>query len=93
MGAASSLADAVSGADGLTNLPAGFLSRFVDGTVEAMGGMAKEGRDPILITRAALRPFLAEAVTNAIPGATVLSYQETAPARKVETATRVAVPV
>jgi flagellar biosynthesis protein FlhA len=88
-----SLADAVAGADGLANLPPGFLARFVDGTVEVMGNMVKAGRDPVLITRAALRPLLAEAVGSAIPGATVLSYQETAPAKKVETTQRIAVPV
>ena len=38
------------------------------------------------------RALLAEAVTGTIPGATVLSYQETAPASKVETSTRIAVP-
>ncbi len=86
-----SLADAVSGADGLTSLPPGFLSQFVDSTAEAMSDMAKTGRDPILITRAVLRPLLAEAVGGAIPGATILSYQETAPATKVETGSRIAV--
>jgi flagellar biosynthesis component FlhA len=87
-----SLADAVAGADGLANLPPGFLSRFVDSTAAALSSMAQAGRDPILITRATLRPLLAEAVTGTIPGATVLSYQETAPATKVETSTRIAVP-
>ena len=48
--------------------------------------------DPILITRSTLRPFLAEAVTSVIPNAIVLSYQETAPAKKVETSSQVTVP-
>ena len=87
-----SLADAVAGTNGLANLPAGFLSRFVDNTAEAMAAMTKEGRNPILITRASLRPLLAEALSSAIPGSTVVSYQETAPAKKVETTTRITVP-
>ncbi|MEZ5967253.1 MAG: flagellar biosynthesis protein FlhA [Planctomycetota bacterium] len=88
-----SLADAVTGADGLTSLPPGFLARFVDSTAEALGKLSKSGRDPVLITRASLRPFLAEAVSGVVPGAAVLSYQETAPADKVETVARIAVPV
>lgn len=86
------LAEAVGGQAGLAQLPSGFLARFVDSTAEALGAMVQEGRDPVLITRASLRPFLAEAVAGAIPGAAVLSYQETAPATKVETSNRIAVP-
>jgi len=84
-----SLAEALAGNDGLANLPAGFLGKFVDKTAEALAAMVKAGRDPVLITRAALRPFLAEAVTGVIPNAAVLSYQETAPARKVESVQRI----
>ena len=87
-----SLAEAVAGQEGLTRLPQGFLARFVDNTAEALANMAKSGRDPVLITRAALRPFLAEAIAGVIPNAAVLSYQETAPAKKVETVSRIAVP-
>jgi len=86
-----SLAEAVGGAEGLTSLPPGFLSRFVDSTAEALGKLTKSGRDPVLITRASLRPFLAEAVCGVVPSAAVLSYQETAPASKVETVARIAV--
>lgn len=85
------LSEALAGNEGATNLPQGFLSRFVDNTAEALSSMAKDGRDPVLVTRASLRPFLAEAVSGVIPNAAVLSYQETSPAKKVETATRVAV--
>ncbi|MCC6671636.1 MAG: flagellar biosynthesis protein FlhA [Planctomycetes bacterium] len=88
-----SLSDAVNGAEGLAALPAGFLARFVDHTAEALAALAREGRDPVLVTRASLRPFLAEAVAGVIPNAAVLSYQETTPARKVETRSRIAVPV
>jgi flagellar biosynthesis protein FlhA len=88
-----SLAEAVTGGDGFSGLPPGFLSRFVDGTAEALAAMARDGRDPVLVTRASLRPFLAEAIAGVIPNAAVLSYQETAPATKVETARRIAVPV
>ena len=88
-----SLAEAVAGQEGLTRLPQGFLARFVDSTAEALANMAKSGRDPVLITRAALRPFLAEAISGVIPNAAVLSYQETAPAKRVETVSRIAVPV
>lgn len=88
-----SLAEAVAGQEGFGGLPPGFLSRFVDGTAQALAAMAKEGRDPILVTRATLRPFLAEAIAGVIPNAAVLSYQETAPARRVETSRRIAVPV
>lgn len=86
-----SLADAVVGTEGLASLPAGFLAKFVDSTAEALAGMVQEGRDPVLITRSTLRPFLAEAVASVIPNASVLSYQETSPATKVETTTRVSV--
>ena len=85
------LAEALAGNDGVSNLPAGFLGRFVDRTAEALSAMAKTGRDPVLVTRASLRPFLAEAIAGVIPNAAVLSYQETSPARKVETTQRIAV--
>jgi flagellar biosynthesis protein FlhA len=85
------LADALSGNDGVSNLPAGFLGRFVDRTAEALSAMARSGRDPVLVTRASLRPFLAEAIAGVIPNAAVLSYQETGPAKKVETTQRIAV--
>ena len=58
-----------------------------------MASMVKEGREPVLITRSSLRPFLAEAVAGAIPNAAVLSYQETSPAAKIETIARIEVPV
>lgn len=85
------LADALSGNEGVSNLPPGFLGRFVDSTAQALSSMARDGRDPVLVTRASLRPFLAEAVAGVIPNAAVLSYQETTPAKKVETTERVAV--
>ena len=85
------LAEALTGNDGVGNLPAGFLGRFVDRTAEALSAMARSGRDPVLVTRASLRPFLAEAIAGVIPNAAVLSYQETTPARKVETTQRIAV--
>ncbi len=88
-----SLAEAIAGQEGLANLPQGFLSRFVDSTAEAMAQLARQGRFPVLVTRASLRPFLAEAIAGAIPNAAVLSYQETTPAKRVETAARIAVPV
>ena len=84
------LAEALAGNDGVANLPAGFLGRFVDRTAEALSSMARSGRDPVLVTRASLRPFLAEAIAGVIPNAAVLSYQETTPARKVETSQRIA---
>jgi flagellar biosynthesis protein FlhA len=84
------LAEALAGNDGVANLPAGFLGRFVDRTAEALSSMARNGRDPVLVTRASLRPFLAEAIAGVIPNAAVLSYQETTPARKVETSQRIA---
>jgi flagellar biosynthesis protein FlhA len=85
------LSEALAGNDGAANLPQGFLARFVDNTAEALSSMAKDGRDPVLVTRASLRPFLADAVSGVIPNAAVLSYQETTPAKKVETTQRVAV--
>ncbi|MFK7740449.1 MAG: flagellar biosynthesis protein FlhA [Planctomycetota bacterium] len=85
------LAEALAGNDGVSNLPQGFLGKFVDSTAEALSTMAREGRDPVLVTRASLRPFLAEAVAGVIPNAAVLSYQETSAAKKVETTQRVAV--
>ena len=85
------LAEALTGNDGVANLPAGFLGRFVDRTAEALSAMARSGRDPVLVTRANLRPFLAEAIAGVIPNAAVLSYQETTPAKKVETTQRIAV--
>ncbi|MBL8751040.1 MAG: flagellar biosynthesis protein FlhA [Planctomycetes bacterium] len=85
------LAEALAGNEGVANLPAGFLGRFVDRTAEALSSMAKSGRDPVLVTRANLRPFLAEAIAGVIPNAAVLSYQETSPAKRVETTQRIAV--
>ena len=54
--------------------------------------MSNGGRDPVLVTRAALRPFLAEAITGVIPNAAVISYQETSPAKRVETVSKISVP-
>ncbi len=85
------LAETVAGSDAGANLPPGFLGRFVDSTAEALAKMARSGRDPVLVTRATLRPFLAEAIAGVIPNAAVLSYQETTPAKKVETTQRIAV--
>lgn len=85
------LAEALAGNDGVANLPTGFLGRFVDRTAEALSSMVRGGRDPVLVTRASLRPFLAEAIAGVIPNAAVLSYQETTPAKKVETTQRIAV--
>ena len=79
------LAEALSGQEGIGNLPNGFLGRFVDSTANALADMAKKGRDPVLVTRATLRPFLAEAISGVIPNAAVLSYQETAPAKRIAT--------
>jgi flagellar biosynthesis protein FlhA len=88
-----SLAEALAGNEGLANLPQGFLGRFVDRTAEALSAMARSGRDPVLVTRATLRPFLAEAIAGVIPNAAVLSYQETGPAKRVESVQRIAVAV
>lgn len=85
------LAEALTGNEGVANLPSGFLGRFVDRTAEALSQMVRNGRDPVLVTRANLRPFLAEAIAGVIPNAAVLSYQETTPAKKVETTQRIAV--
>ena len=85
------LADAIGGGEGFGDLPSGFLATFVDGTATALADMAKKGRDPVLVTRATLRPFLAEAITGVIPNAAVLSYQETSPAKRVESVQHIAV--
>lgn len=85
------LADAIGGGEGFGDLPGGFLSNFVDGTATALADMAKKGRDPVLVTRATLRPFLAEAITGVIPNAAVLSYQETSPAKRVESVQHITV--
>jgi len=86
------LAEAIAGGgDALANLPNGFLGRFVDGTASALAEMVRTGKAPVLITRATLRPFLAEAITGVIPNAAVLSYQETAPAKRIESVQRIAV--
>ncbi|MHC4515822.1 MAG: FHIPEP family type III secretion protein, partial [Planctomycetota bacterium] len=88
-----SLADAVAGSQGVQQLPAGFLARFVESTANALASMVKDGREPVVITRSSLRPFLAEAVAGTIPNAAVLSYQETSSATKVETVARIEVPL
>jgi flagellar biosynthesis protein FlhA len=85
------LNEALNGNEGIAALPQGFLGRFVDRTAEALSAMVKSGRDPVLVTRSTLRPFLAEAISGVIPNAAVLSYQETQPARKVESIQRIAV--
>jgi flagellar biosynthesis protein FlhA len=88
-----SLADAVAGSQGVQQLPPGFLARFVESTANALASMVKDGREPVVITRSSLRPFLAEAVAGTIPNAAVLSYQETSSATKVETVARIEVPL
>ncbi|MEO0480578.1 MAG: flagellar biosynthesis protein FlhA [Planctomycetota bacterium] len=86
------LADAVQGQGGVDGLPPGFLARFVDEVANSLAELARTGRDPVLITRASLRPFLADAVRGVVPNAAVLSYQESGAAKRVETSTRVGVP-
>ncbi len=70
-------------------LAEGAIGRFVEQTAEVLAGLVREGRAPILVTRAALRPFLAEAVIGAVPGASVLSYQEIAHVANVDVCSRI----
>ena len=86
-----SLADTIGGTEGMTTLPPGFLGRFVESVAESLSGMVDDGHEPVLLTRSSLRPFLAEAITGVIPNAAVLSYQESAPAKRVETSRTISV--
>ncbi len=79
------MADAVVARGGdLSNLPPGFLGKLVDSAAAELQKAIQSGHEPVLLTRAALRPFLAETLLAAVPGGAVLSYQEAAVARKIE---------
>ena len=61
----------------------GLLGSFVEETAKVLAGLVRNGHQPVLVTRAGLRPFLAEAVVGAIPGSATFSYQEIATVKKV----------
>ena len=63
---------------GTDTLPDGMLGRFVESAASMLAELVKQGKSPVLVTRAGLRPFFAEAVGGAIPGAAVLAYPEVA---------------
>ena len=79
------MADAVVARGGdLSNLPPGFLGKLVDSAAGELQKAVQAGHEPVLLTRAALRPFLAETLLAAVPGGAVLSYQEAAAAKRIE---------
>ena len=63
---------------GTDTLPDGMLGRFVESAASMLAELVKQGKSPVLVTRAGLRPFFSEAVGGAIPGAAVLAYPEVA---------------
>lgn len=65
-------------------LPEGALARFVDRCAAVLAELVTNGLPPVLVVRAGLRRFLSEAVTGAVPGSSVLSYQEIATSPDVE---------
>lgn len=70
-------------------LPEGSLGRFVERCASVLADLVKSNHPPLLVVRAGLRRFLAEAVTGAVPGAAVLSYQEIASCSGVEVVAQV----
>jgi len=62
----------------------GILGSFVEKCAEVLSELVRQGMPPVLVCRAALRPYLAEAVVAAIPGSAVLSYQEIACVNDIE---------
>ena len=70
-------------------LAQGALGSFVERTAEVLAGLVQQGQQPVLVTRAALRPFLAEAVVGAVPGSAVLSYQEIAVHKDIDVVAQV----
>ncbi len=62
----------------------GILGSFVEKCAEVLAELVRQGHPPVLVCRAALRPYLAEAVVAAIPGSAVLSYQEIACVNDIE---------
>ncbi|MEZ5989363.1 MAG: flagellar biosynthesis protein FlhA [Planctomycetota bacterium] len=62
----------------------GMLGRFVERCAEVLADLVRQGHPPVLVCRAGLRPYLAEAIVPAIPGSAVLSYQEVAQAPELE---------
>jgi len=65
-------------------------SGFVERTAAVLAELVQQGHGPVLVTRAPLRPYLAEAVTGAVPGSAVLSYQEAAAADDIKVTGQVA---
>jgi flagellar biosynthesis protein FlhA len=70
-------------------LAQGALGQFVDRTAQVLAELVQRGQQPVLVTRAALRPFLAEAVVGAVPGSAVLSYQEIAAQKEIDVVAQV----
>lgn len=62
----------------------GILGNFVEKCAHVLSELVRQGMPPVLVCRAALRPYLAEAVVAAIPGSAVLSYQEIACVNDIE---------
>ena len=83
-----SIAQALTGANqpggGAAVLEQGALGRFVETTAVILAELVTKGHPPVLVTRAALRPLLAEAILGAVPGSAVLSYQEISHLKKID---------
>ena len=69
---------ALTGNGDQTTVSQGILGSFVEKCAEVLAELVRQGQPPVLVCRASLRPYLAEAVVAAIPGSAVLSYQEIA---------------
>jgi flagellar biosynthesis protein FlhA len=77
------------GADGLHP---GFVQTFLRETSELFKKALNLGKEPVILVRSTVRRLVSDIVFGAIPKASVLSYNEVAPARKIQSLGVVNVP-
>jgi flagellar biosynthesis protein FlhA len=80
------IAELVSSADARSSAAAPLVaSRFVEAVVAAHAESVAKGLEPVLVVRSSIRRAVAEMVATATPRCAVLSYNEIAVAKKIDT--------
>ena len=72
------------GAEGAAVNPA-WLQKLMERTAAAVATSTKGGKDVVILARSNVRRFLTELARGSLPKVAVLSYNEVAPARSIQT--------